>query len=168
VRQPFPLLLSARRRFAESEFIGLMHACVVISLRYNIICGYSPAEQERTNNAVAEHIARGEIPGLASALAAMTGVYPNDTAFRAAFADKSIPDAGLIQPGPGQCPVPGQARGLRAQRLRDHPAPGAGVRRMDAPAHRRPSGVDGQPGHLDLAHRPTGLEKRWQTSRNWS
>lgn len=90
VRQPFPLLLSARRRFAEGEFIGLMHACVVISLRYNIICGYSPAEQERTYNAVAEHIARGEVPGLAPALAAMTGVYPNDAAFRAAFADKGI------------------------------------------------------------------------------
>ncbi len=90
VRQPFPLLLSARRHFAETEFLGLVRACVVISLRYNIICGYSPAEQERTYNAVAERIARGEIPSLSAALAAMTGVYPNDAAFRAAFADKTI------------------------------------------------------------------------------
>jgi len=90
VRQPFPLLLSARRHFAETEFLGLVRACVVISLRYNIICGYSPAEQERTYNAVAERIARGEIPSLSVALTAMTGVYPNDAAFRAAFADKTI------------------------------------------------------------------------------
>lgn len=90
VRQPFPLLLSARRRFAETEFAGLLRAVVVISLRYNIICGYSPAEQERTYNAVAERIARGELLSLSAALTAMTGIYPDDAAFRAAFADKSI------------------------------------------------------------------------------
>ncbi|HYN78722.1 MAG TPA: DUF262 domain-containing protein [Lamprocystis sp. (in: g-proteobacteria)] len=90
VRQPFPLLLSARRHLAEPEFAGLVRACVVISLRYNIICGYSPAEQERTYNAAAERIARGEILSLSAALAAMSGVYPNDAAFRAAFADKTI------------------------------------------------------------------------------
>lgn len=90
VRQPFPLLLSARRRFAETEFAGLLRAVVVISLRYNIICGYSPAEQERTYNAVAERIARGELLSLSAALAAMTGIYPDDAAFRAAFLDKSI------------------------------------------------------------------------------
>ncbi len=90
VRQPFPLLLSARRQFAETEFAGLLRAGVVISLRYNIICGYSPAEQERTYNAVAERIARGELLSLSAALAAMTGIYPDDAAFRAAFADKSI------------------------------------------------------------------------------
>lgn len=90
VRQPFPLLLSARRRFAETEFAGLLRAVVVISLRYNIICGYSPAEQERTYNAVAERIARGELLSLSAALVAMTGIYPDDAAFRAAFSDKSI------------------------------------------------------------------------------
>jgi hypothetical protein len=90
VRQPFPLLLSARRRFTETEFAGLLRAGVVISLRYNIICGYSPAEQERTYNAVAERIARGELLSLSAALTAMTGIYPDDAAFRAAFSDKSI------------------------------------------------------------------------------
>jgi hypothetical protein len=90
VRQPFPLLLAARRRFADTEFVRLVRACVVISLRYNIICSYSPAKQERTYNAVAERIARGEIMGLGAALAAMTGVYPHDAAFRAAFTDKTI------------------------------------------------------------------------------
>jgi hypothetical protein len=34
VRQPFPLLLSARRHFTETEFASLLCACVVISLRY--------------------------------------------------------------------------------------------------------------------------------------
>jgi hypothetical protein len=67
-----------------------MRACVVISMRFNIICGYSTAEQERTYNAVAERIAKQEINTLNAALAAMPSIYPNDAAFRAAFAEKTI------------------------------------------------------------------------------
>ncbi len=90
VRQPYPLLLAAKRSFDPSDFIGLLRACVVISLRFNVICSYSTAEQERTYNAVAERIAKGEIGNLAEALAAMPSIYPNDAAFRAAFAEKAI------------------------------------------------------------------------------
>lgn len=90
VRQPYPLLLAAKRRFDAPDFAGLMRACVVISLRFNVICSYSTAEQERTYNAVAERIARAEIANLSAALAAMQSVYPNDAAFRAAFAEKAI------------------------------------------------------------------------------
>ncbi|QLH49777.1 MAG: DUF262 domain-containing protein [Candidatus Accumulibacter cognatus] len=90
VRQPLPLLLAARRTFDAPDFSGLMRACVVISMRFNVICSYGTAEQERTYNAVAERIARGEIKNLGSALAVMQGVYPNDAAFRAAFAEKAI------------------------------------------------------------------------------
>lgn len=90
VRQPYPLLLSAKRSFDAPDFAGLMRACVVISLRFNVICSYSTAEQERTYNAVAERIAKGDIANLHAALAAMQSVYPNDAAFRAAFAEKTI------------------------------------------------------------------------------
>lgn len=90
VRQPLPLLLAARRIFDVPDFSGLMRACVVISMRFNVICSYGTAEQERTYNAVAERIAKGEIRNLGAALAAMPGIYPNDAAFRAAFAEKTI------------------------------------------------------------------------------
>lgn len=90
VRQPFPLLLAAKRAFDASEFAGLMRACVVISLRFNVICGYSTAEQERTYNAVSERIGRGDAKTLASALGSMQSVYPADAAFRAAFSEKTI------------------------------------------------------------------------------
>jgi hypothetical protein len=90
VRQPFPLLLAAKRSFDASDFAGLMRACVVISMRFNVICGYSTAEQERTYNAVSERIARGEASTLAVTLAAMQSVYPADAAFRAAFSEKTI------------------------------------------------------------------------------
>jgi hypothetical protein len=90
VRQPFPLLLAAWRTFDRSSFADLMRACVVISMRFNVICGYSPAEQERVYNQVAERIARGDITSLGTALAAMSTIYPTDAAFRAAFSDKTI------------------------------------------------------------------------------
>lgn len=90
VRQPYPLLLAARRVFDAPDFSGLMRACVVISLRFNVICGYSTAEQERTYNSVAERIAKGEIGNLGTALSAMQGIYPNDATFRPAFAEKAI------------------------------------------------------------------------------
>ncbi len=90
VRQPYPLLLAAKRVFDASDFAGLMRACVVISMRFNIICGYSTAEQERTYNAVAERVAKQEINTLNAALAAMPSIYPSDAAFRAAFAEKTI------------------------------------------------------------------------------
>ncbi|MBL8474162.1 MAG: DUF262 domain-containing protein [Rhodocyclaceae bacterium] len=90
VRQPFALLLAAKRRFPAADFTGLLRATVVISLRFNVICNYSTAEQERTYNAVAERIAHAELSSLAAALPAMRNVYPDDAAFAAAFTDKVI------------------------------------------------------------------------------
>lgn len=90
VRQPFPLLLAARRAFDVSDFADLMRACVAISMRFNVICSYSPAEQERIYNDVAERIARGEMSRVGDALAAMSSIYPTDAVFRAAFSEKTI------------------------------------------------------------------------------
>lgn len=90
VRQPFPLLLAARRAFDAADFTGLLRATMVISLRYNVIGAYSTAEQERTYNAVAERIAKDEFTQLAQALQAMRNVYVDDRTFRAAFSEKTI------------------------------------------------------------------------------
>lgn len=90
VRQPFPLLLAAHRVLDPPDFTGLLRACVVISMRFNVIGGYSTAEQERTYNAVSERVAKGEIQSLGAVLAAMPSIYPGDAAFRSAFAEKTI------------------------------------------------------------------------------
>ena len=90
VRQPFPLLLAAHRALDPPDFTGLLRACVVISMRFNVIGGYSTAEQERTYNAVSERVAKGEIQSLGAVLAAMPSIYPGDAAFRSAFAEKTI------------------------------------------------------------------------------
>lgn len=90
VRQPFPLLLAAKRVFDAADFTGLLRATMIISLRYNVIGAYSTAEQERTYNAVAERIAKGEPNGLGPTLQAMRGIYIEDKPFRAAFSEKTI------------------------------------------------------------------------------
>lgn len=90
VRQPFPLLLAARRAFDAADFTGLLRATVVISLRYNVIGAFGTAEQERTYNTVAERIAKGEFTQLGQALQAMRNVYVDDSTFRIAFSEKTI------------------------------------------------------------------------------
>lgn len=71
VRQPYPLLLAARRCLDARDFSGLLRATTVISLRYNVIGAYGTAEQERTYNAVAERVARGDLTQLSTVLQAM-------------------------------------------------------------------------------------------------
>ena len=90
VRQPYPLLLAARRVFTPSDFTGLLRATVVISLRYNVIGALATAEQERVYNSVAEKVSSGAIQQLSPALQAMRPIYVEDRHFKASFAEKSI------------------------------------------------------------------------------
>lgn len=90
VRQPFPLLLAARRRFNDEDFESLLRACVMISFRYNVIGSLPSNEQERVYNQVAERISKAEISDLSKVLSSLSSIYPGDDAFRAAFASKSI------------------------------------------------------------------------------
>ncbi|EPY00368.1 DUF262 domain-containing protein [Magnetospirillum fulvum] len=90
VRQPFPLLLAAKRIFDAPDFTGLLRATVVISMRFNVIGSYSTAEQERKYNDVAERLAKRELNNLGPVLQALRSIYPDDTAFRAAFSEKAI------------------------------------------------------------------------------
>ena len=90
VRQPFPLLLAAKRIFDAPDFTGLLRAAVVISMRFNVICSYSTGEQERKYNEVAERVAKNELKSLGQALQPLRSIYPDDAAFRAAFSEKTI------------------------------------------------------------------------------
>lgn len=90
VRQPFPLLLAGKRAFDAPDFTALLRATVVISMRFNVIGSYSTAEQERKYNEVAERVAKKDLDKLGPTLLAMRSIYPDDSAFRAAFAEKII------------------------------------------------------------------------------
>lgn len=90
VRQPFPLLLAAKRVFDAPDFTGLLRATVVISMRFNVIGSQSTAEQERKYNEVAERVAKKEKEKLGETLPLLRSIYPDDAAFRAAFSEKII------------------------------------------------------------------------------
>lgn len=90
VRQPLPLLLSARRKLADGDMETLMRACVIISFRYNVIAGLQASEQERTYGAVAEKISKGDLAGLPAILTALKPIYIGDPQFKAAFVEKVI------------------------------------------------------------------------------
>ena len=90
VRQPYPLILAARRRLADGDFEALLRALVAISFRYNVIVNLQANEQERTYHAEAERIARGDHLTLPAILDGLRAVYVPDDQFRAAFADKTI------------------------------------------------------------------------------
>lgn len=90
VRQPFPLLLAAQRRFSAVEFGRLLGATVVVSFRYNVIGSQPPSEQERLYTQVAQRLSRGELGQVDEVLGALASIYPADEVFRAAFAEKVI------------------------------------------------------------------------------
>ena len=90
VRQPYSLLLAARRSLNDAEFTRVLRACAIVSFRYNVIGNLATNEQERVYNSVAEKIARKELATAADILRTLRPVYPSDAQFRSAFAEKQI------------------------------------------------------------------------------
>lgn len=90
VRQPFPLIMAAHRKLSASDFATLLKACVTISFRYNVIGSQPTNEQERIYYSVAQRLSSGDITLASQALDVLKVVYPNDEAFKIAFADKII------------------------------------------------------------------------------
>jgi hypothetical protein len=90
VRQPFSMLMAAKRSLADVDFETLLRSTVVLAFRYNVIGAQHTGEQERIYHSVALRIARGELLKSLPILEALRPIYPNDETFRLAFADKSI------------------------------------------------------------------------------
>jgi hypothetical protein len=89
VRQPFPLLMVARRHLSDADFEALLRAVVIISLRYNVIGNLATGEQERSYHE-ASRVARDPNVTLKQILDSLRPIYPSDDAFRGAFASKTI------------------------------------------------------------------------------
>ncbi|MBI2190921.1 MAG: DUF262 domain-containing protein [Planctomycetes bacterium] len=90
VRQPYPLLLAARREQNDADFARILRACSVISFRYNVIGNLATNEQERVYNSVAEKIAGKKLTVPSDIIQALRSIYPSDEQFRPAFAEKQI------------------------------------------------------------------------------
>lgn len=90
VKQLYPLLLSAHRKFDTAGFTKLLRVCSVISFRYNVI-GQLPAnEQERVYTQVAVELSNGHWNNLPEVVNALRSLYPDDSAFVNAFREKRL------------------------------------------------------------------------------
>jgi hypothetical protein len=91
VRQPFALLLTARRRLSDNDFATLLSTCVVISFRYNVIGNLPTHEQERAYFDTAQALHHAErAPNLQPVFENLRSIYTGDEAFKSAFAEKVI------------------------------------------------------------------------------
>lgn len=93
VRQPLAMLLACREQFFTSDragFTRISRAVSVVSFRYNVICNLQTHEQERLYNEIAWKVSDGSCTQPDEVIRALRAVYPDDTAFKAAFADKEL------------------------------------------------------------------------------
>ena len=90
VRQPYALLIAARRVLSSGDFTSLLKIIVNISFRYNVIGTMQAGEQERVYSDAAARLSAGTIVDLASLVEALRPVYSSDAAFKAAFASKEL------------------------------------------------------------------------------
>lgn len=90
VRQPYPMLMAAKRNLSETDFGDLLHATVVIAFRYNVIGAQHTGEQERVYHAAAMQLHNKEAATLGEVLNTLRQVYQGDQAFSADFAEKVI------------------------------------------------------------------------------
>jgi hypothetical protein len=90
VRQPWPLLMAAYRRFDAAGFSEILRACMVITFRSNVIAGFASNEQERVYSAVVQRIAGGELATPGDTIRALAPVYVPDEQFRAAFTERTL------------------------------------------------------------------------------
>lgn len=90
VRQPYALLIAARRVLSSGDFTSLLKIIVNISFRYNVIGTMQAGEQERVYSDAAARLSAGTIADLASLVEALRPVYSSDAAFKAAFASKEL------------------------------------------------------------------------------
>jgi len=90
IRQPYSLLLAARRVLNDEEFTRVLRACSIVSFRYNVIGNLATNEQERVYNSIAEKISNKKLTNAADIIRAMRPIYPSDEQFRGAFAEKQV------------------------------------------------------------------------------
>ena len=87
VIQPIPLLMSAYSNLSERDFSSLLAKIVIISFRYNVICGKNPNELETVYNRVALDINKNKAYKTEELKA---GIYVSDAEFEQTFAYKEF------------------------------------------------------------------------------
>jgi hypothetical protein len=88
IRQPFPVLMAAKRILDDQEFEKLMKIFSKISFRYNVICSSPTSEQENIYSSLSLEISAGKITSFAEIIDRLKGIYVSDDKFKVAFTEK--------------------------------------------------------------------------------
>lgn len=94
IKQPYSLLMIAHKKFSGDEFTRVLRACSIISFRYNVICNFHTGEQEKVYSDIAYDIFTGELASAQAVIDRLKVVYPEDSVFSAAFAEKELSTVG--------------------------------------------------------------------------
>ncbi len=94
IRQPYTILMAAfTNKFSPEEFVKTLKYIYILSIRYNVICSYSPSEQEKRYNNIAMKIAQGEYQRASHVKKSpdFRALYPADEVFRNIFEYCKLP-----------------------------------------------------------------------------
>lgn len=85
-KQPISLLMSAHSNLGDADFLNVLRICSIVYMRYNVIGGLNPNEQESTFNKIARYIAENKKVKKAD----FEVIYPSDEAFEVNFASREF------------------------------------------------------------------------------
>lgn len=94
IKQPNTLLMIAFDKFSANEFVKLVRYIYVLSIRYNVVCHFSPNEQEKVYNQMAMKINNGEYvraSHIKNDSELFGRLYPDDEQFKSAFEFHRMP-----------------------------------------------------------------------------
>ena len=88
IAQAYPAILAARRVMDDPEFEKFLRLIVIISFRYNIICGLNPNDLEAVYSSISQLLYSSGDHSFDRIRAILRPVYPTKEQFKAAFKNK--------------------------------------------------------------------------------
>ena len=87
LKQPFSLLMAAKKYLADNDFKRVLRTVIMMGFRYNIICDRNPNDQEIPFNMLAQLISHKKEVNLGL----LSSIMVDDTEFKSAFKEKTFP-----------------------------------------------------------------------------
>lgn len=87
LKQPFSLLMAAKKYLSENEFKRVLKTVIMMCFRYNVICDRNPNDQETPFNMLAQSISLEKHVDLKK----LSSILVDDNEFKSAFKEKSFP-----------------------------------------------------------------------------
>ncbi|MCX8501371.1 MAG: DUF262 domain-containing HNH endonuclease family protein [Alphaproteobacteria bacterium] len=88
ITQAHPAIIAARRVMGDQEFERFLKLIVIVSFRYNVICGLNPNDLEKVYGQIRELCNRQSDNRTTEILSFLKSIYPTHDQFVAAFKEK--------------------------------------------------------------------------------